>query len=219
VGYLNALALTIIVKQLPKILGYKVEADNVIAAAVETVAKLSQAVMLSVLVGVGCLVIIFAFKRWVPRIPGALVAVVAATIASAVFGFQEMGLKVVGVVPSGLPSFAFPQIDLADFGPYLFPAFAIALMGFADTAVASELFADRNKYEVDADRDLYGLGAASLLSGLFGGFAVSASDSRTAVADNAGGKSHGWSPNPIGLCLMRKPRAMPISRRRRCWKN
>jgi MFS superfamily sulfate permease-like transporter len=196
VGYLNALALTIIVKQLPKILGYKVEADNVIAAAVGTIAKLSQTVMLSV-----------------------LVAVVAATIASAVFGFQEMGLKVVGVVPSGLPSFAFPQIDLADFGSYLFPAFAIALMGFADTAVASELFADRNKYEVDADRDLYGLGAASLLSGLFGGFAVSASDSCTAVADNAGGKSHGWSPNPTGLCLMRKPRAMPISRRRRCWKN
>ena len=92
-------------------------------------------------------------------------------------------------MPAGLPSFAFPTIEWTDLGLYLMPAFAIALMGFADTAVASELFADRNKYEVDPDRDLFGLGAASLLSGLFGGFAVSASDSRTAVADNAGGKS------------------------------
>lgn len=189
VGYLNALALTIIIKQLPKILGYKVEADNLIPATIELVRKLPQTVPLSLAVGAGCLAIIFIFKRWIPKIPGALVAVVVATIVSAVFGFEAMGLKVVGVVPSGLPSMSFPRIDLADLGLYIFPAFAIALMGFADTAVASELFADRNKYEVDADRDLYGLGAASLLSGLFGGFAVSASDSRTAVADNAGGKS------------------------------
>lgn len=189
VGYLNALALTIIVKQLPKILGYKVEAEDIIPAALEMVRKLPQTVPLSVIVGVACLVIIFIFKRWIPRIPGALVAVVLATVASALLGFQAMGLKVVGVVPSGLPSLAFPQINLADFAGYLFPAFAIALMGFADTAVASELFADRNKYEVDANRDLYGLGAASLLSGLFGGFAVSASDSRTAVAENSGGKT------------------------------
>jgi high affinity sulfate transporter 1 len=189
VGYLNALAITIIVKQLPKITGYTVEADNVIAAAVEFVAKLPKTVPLSVIVGVGCLLIIFGFKRWLPKIPGALVAVVAATILSAVLGFEAMGLKVVGLVPSGLPSLSFPQIDFKDFGLYLLPAFAIALMGFADTTVASELFADRNKYEVDPDRDLFGLGAASLLSGLFGGFAVSASDSRTAVADNAGGKS------------------------------
>jgi high affinity sulfate transporter 1 len=189
VGYLNALALTIVVKQLPKILGYSVEADDVIPAAIEVVANLSKTVPLSVMVGAGCLLIIFGFSRWMPKIPGALVAVVLATIVSAVFGFQAQGLKVVGVVPAGLPSLAFPAIDWADFGLYLVPAFAIALMGFADTAVASELFADRNKYEVDPDRDLFGLGLASLLSGLFGGFAVSASDSRTAVADNAGGKS------------------------------
>ena len=93
VGYLNALALTIVVKQLPKILGYSVEADNVIPAALETVAKLGQTVPLSVAVGVGCLVIIFVFSRWLPKIPGALVAVVAATIVSAVFGFQAMGLE------------------------------------------------------------------------------------------------------------------------------
>ena len=189
VGYLNALALTIVVKQLPKILGYSVEADAVIPAAIEVVANLGKTVPLSVMVGAGCLLIISGFSRWLPRIPGALVAVVLATIISAVMDFQAQGLKVVGVVPAGLPAFAFPTIEWTDFGLYLAPAFAIALMGFADTAVASELFADRNKYEVDPDRDLFGLGMASLLSGLFGGFAVSASDSRTAVADNAGGKS------------------------------
>ena len=202
VGYLNALALTIIVKQLPKILGYSVEAENVIAAAWETIAKLGQTVPLSLLVGGGCLLIIFGFQRWLPKIPGALVAVVVATIVSAGFGFPAMGLKVVGTIPSGLPSFAFPRIDLADLGLYLLPAFAIALMGFADTAVTSELFADRNKYEVDPDRDLYGLGAASLLSGLFGGFAVSASDSRTAVSENAGGKSQVTNLVGVGVIAL-----------------
>ena len=200
VGYLNALALTIIVKQLPKILGYSVEAENVLAAAWETIAKLGQTVPLSLIVGGGCLLIIFGFQRWLPKIPGALVAVVVATIASAWFGFAALGLKVVGTIPSGLPSFAFPRIDLADLGLYLLPAVAIALMGFADTAVTSELFADRNKYDIDPDRDLYGLGAASLLSGLFGGFAVSASDSRTAVSENAGGKSQ--VTNLIGVAVI-----------------
>lgn len=189
VGYLNALALTIVVKQLPKILGFKVEADDVLPAAWELVTKLNQTVWLSLLVGAGCLAIIFIFQRWIPKIPGALVAVVVATVLSAMLGFAEMGLKVVGIVPSGLPSLAIPQFEWSSLPLYLLPAFAIALMGFADTAVASELFADRNKYEVNPNQDLYGLGAASLLSGLFGGFAVSASDSRTAVADNAGGKS------------------------------
>ena len=188
-SYLNALALTIVVKQLPKILGYKVEAEDVIPAALELIAKLGQTVWLSLLVGVGCLVIIYVFKRWIPKIPGALVAVIVATAASAMLGWAAQGLKVVGAIPSGLPSFAIPHVELSSLGAYLLPALAIALMGFADTAVASELFADRNKYEVDPDKDLYGLGAASLLSGLFGGFAVSASDSRTAVAETAGGKS------------------------------
>ncbi len=200
VGYLNALALTIVVKQLPKILGYSVGADDVIPAAIEVVANLGKTVPLSVMVGAGCLLIIFGFSRWLPKIPGALVAVVLATIVSAVLNFQAQGLKVVGVVPAGLPSFAFPTIEWADFGLYLGPALAIALMGFADTAVASELFADRNKYEVDPDRDLFGLGMASLLSGLFGGFAVSASDSRTAVADNAGGKSQ--VANLVGVAVI-----------------
>ena len=189
VGYLNALALTIVVKQMPKILGFKVVADDVLPAAWELFTKLGQTVWLSLLIGVGCLIIIYIFKRWIPKIPGALVAVVVATAASALFGWTAQGLKVVGEIPSGLPSFAIPQVELSSLGAYLLPALAIALMGFADTAVASELFADRNKYEVDPDKDLYGLGAASLLSGLFGGFAVSASDSRTAVADTAGGKS------------------------------
>lgn len=189
VGYLNALALTIVVKQLPKILGFSVSSENVLAATVELIGKLSQTVLLSVLVGVACLVIIFGFKRWFPKIPGTLVAVVVATVVSGLWNLEALGLSVVGAIPSGLPSIALPQVNPSDFGLFLLPAFAIALMGFADTTVTSELFADRNKYEVDSNRDLLGLGAASLFSGLFGGLAVSASDSRTAVSDNAGGRS------------------------------
>lgn len=200
VGYLNALALTILVKQLPKILGIDVGADATIPAAIEIIQNLGSTQMLSLAVGLGCIVIIFGFQRFMPKIPGSLVAVVAALIASSLLNLADQGVAVVGSVPSGLPSLSFPDVGFSDLGLYLVPALGIALMGFADTTATSQLFADRNKYDVDSNRDLFGLGAASFVSGLFGGLPVSASDSRTAVANNAGGKSQ--VANLVGVAVI-----------------
>ena len=117
------------------------------------------------------------------------IAVVVALVVSAALDLQEEGLSVVGELPAGLPSIAVPVDAFSEFGLLLLPAFAVAVMGFADTTVTSTVFAERGRYKVDANKDLMGLGAASTLSGLAGGLTVSASDSRTAVGESAGGKS------------------------------
>jgi high affinity sulfate transporter 1 len=200
VGYMNALAVTILVGQAPKILGYDVEADGVIPSAIELVRNIGDTQLLPLAVGTGCLVIIFGLRRVAPRIPGALVAVVIALIVSAALDLADQGLDVVGELPAGLPSIALPTGEFNELGLLLLPAFAVALMGFADTTVTSTVFAERNGYRVDANKDLNGLGTASVFSGLVGGLPVSASDSRTAVANEAGGKSQ--VTNLVGMVVI-----------------
>lgn len=189
VGYMNALAVTILVGQAPKILGFDVESEGVVPQTLEMLGNLGDTQMLPLTVGVACLVIIFGLKKVAPQIPGALVAVVVALLASALLDLEAEGLAVVGDLPSGLPSIALPVDAFSEFGLLLLPAFAVAVMGFADTTVTSTVFAERSKYHVDSNKDLLGLGAASAFSGLAGGLPVSASDSRTAVAASAGGRS------------------------------
>jgi MFS superfamily sulfate permease-like transporter len=154
------------------------------------VRRLGETRILPLVVGGSCLLIIFVLQRVAPRVPGALVAVVLALVASTVLDLQSRGLAVVGELPAGLPSLSVPVDALTSFGSsMLLPAFAVAVMGFADTTVTSSIFSERGRYQVDANKDLLGLGAASALSGLAGGLPVSASDSRTAVADTTGGRS------------------------------
>ncbi|HEX6887654.1 MAG TPA: SulP family inorganic anion transporter [Candidatus Nanopelagicales bacterium] len=190
VGYINALAVTIIVGQASKILGFQVEADGVIPEAWEMLRRLGDTQLLPLVVGGACLAVILVLQRLAPKVPGALVAVVGALVASTVLDLEADGLAVVGALPSGLPSIAVPVDALGEFGGLLLlPAFAVAVMGFADTTVTASIFGERGRYQVDANKDLLGLGAASAFSGLAGGLPVSASDSRTAVAVSAGGRS------------------------------
>ncbi len=200
IGYLNALAVTILVDQAPKLLGIDTEAEGIIPKAFGVVTHLGDAQVLSVVVGVGCLAIIFGLKRIAPKIPGTLVAVVIALVASAALDLQSAGLAVVGDLPPGLPAIALPIDAMGDLGLLLLPAFAVAIMGFADTTVTSTVFAERSHYRVDANKDLLGLGAASAFSGLVGGLSVSASDSRTAVAESAGGRSQ--VANLVGVVVI-----------------
>lgn len=200
VGYMNALAITIIVNQAPKILGYSVEASDVLPAIGEILSNLGSTDVLSLAMGAGCLVIIFGLRRIAPQIPGALVAVIVALVVSAALDLADEGLDVVGDLPAGLPSIGLPSADLGQSAVLLLAAAAVALMGFADTTVTSTVFAERGRYRVDANQDLYGLGAASAFSGLAGGLTISASDSRTAVAAQAGGKSQ--VANLVGVVVI-----------------
>jgi MFS superfamily sulfate permease-like transporter len=134
--------------------------------------------------------VIFAFKRWRPRIPGVLVAVVGATVAVGAFDLaQRYDLSVVGPLPKGLPSFEIPSVSADHLDALVAGAIGIALVSFADTSVLSRTFAIRGGYRVDPNQELVALGAANAAAGLFQGFSVSSSSSRTPVAEAAGAKT------------------------------
>ena len=135
-------------------------------------------------------VVILAFKRWAPKVPGVLIAVAGATLAVAAFDLAaRAGVSVIGPLPQGLPAFQVPSVSLDELGTLLAGAVAIALVSFADTSVLSRTFALRGGYEVDENQELVALGAANMAAGLFQGFSVSSSASRTPVAESAGAKT------------------------------
>jgi len=191
IGYMNGLALTILVSQLPKMFGFSVDADGLIGEAqafVHGVAN-GQAVAPAVAVGVGSLILMVVLSRWLPNVPGVLVAVIAAMAVAAAFNLGAAGVKLVGVLPSGLPPFSVPIPDVRDLGLLAAGAIGIAIVSLADTISTSSAFAARTGQEVHADQEMVGIGAANLAAGLFGGFPVSTSGSRTAVAERAGAKT------------------------------
>jgi high affinity sulfate transporter 1 len=191
-GYVNGIALTVIVGQLPKLFGFSVDAEGLIDEARGFVQAVSSGNTntTALVIGLASLAVILGFKRWLPRVPGILVAVVGATIVVGVFDLAtRAGVSVVGVLPQGLPPFSIPSISLNELSVLLAGAVGIALVSFADTSVLSRTFALRGGYQVDPNQELVALGAANIGSGLFQGFATSSSSSRTPVAADAGAKT------------------------------
>jgi len=191
-GYLNGIAITVVAGQLPKLLGFRTSADSLSAEilGLEKGIAGGRVNATAVIVGVSCLLVILACKRWVPKLPGVLVAVAGATICSALFDLHaRTGISVVGALPQGLPGFRVPNVTLNDVGALVAGSAAIALVCSADMSVLSRIFAIRGGYHVDNNQELIALGAANVAAGLFQGFSVSGSASRTPVAEAAGGKT------------------------------
>jgi high affinity sulfate transporter 1 len=191
-GYMNGIALTVLLSQLPKLFGFSIDAEGVIPEAVAFLRGVGDGKTntAALIIGVACLLVILGFKRWRPGIPGVLVAVVGATVAVGAFGLaQRYHLSVVGPLPKGLPSFQVPSVSASHFDALVAGAIGIALVSFADTSVLSRTFAIRGGYRVDPNQELVALGAANVASGLFQGFSVSSSSSRTPVAESAGAKT------------------------------
>jgi sulfate permease, SulP family len=188
-GYQAGLALVVIASQLPKLLGLEVLGDRTLGRAIEIGRGLPEIRPEVVVIGVAGLVVVvvFAAKRW--RLPGALVAIVGATVIVEMFGSTFGSVPVLGSLPAGLPPITLPKVSFGDAAALLPASAAIALIAAADTIVSSKAFAHRNRYEVDANRDLVGLGAANLASGISGGITTSASAARTAVVEMVGGRS------------------------------
>ena len=190
VGYMNGIALMILVGQLPKLLGFSVDATGVVDGIVELGRGIAdgKTVPAALLIGLASLALIFGLRRVSPRIPGVLVAVVAAGVVVQVLGLSD-DLKVVGQVPPGLPKIGLPAVTMSDLMTLLPSALGIALISFADTSVISHAFAARRGERVDADRELAALGAVNVTAGLFSGFASSGSATRTPVAEAAGSRT------------------------------
>jgi high affinity sulfate transporter 1 len=191
-GYLNGIAATIMVGQLPTLFGFSTDAEGFIDEArafVEGVAA-GETNVAALLVGLATLVGILLLKAWRPRFPGILVAVLAATILSAAFDLAgRFAIETVGPLPPGVPRPSLPAIPLEHLDTLLPAAVAIALVSMADTAVLSRSLAKAGGYRVDPDQELTGLGSANVGSALMTGFPISASASRTPVAISAGAKT------------------------------
>jgi high affinity sulfate transporter 1 len=191
IGYMNGLALTILVGQLPKLFGFSVDGDGFLPELTGFARGLAdgETVGAALAVGVFGLVVIVSLQHWLPKAPGVLVSVVASVLAADAFDLADRGVDVVGVLPQGFPPFTVPDIGLSDIGLLAGGALGIALVSLTDTISTASSFAARSGDEVDGEKEMIGIGAANLAAGLFQGFPVSTSGSRTAVAEQAGAKT------------------------------
>jgi high affinity sulfate transporter 1 len=189
VGYMNGLAFVIIAGQLPKLFGFSTDVEGFGPEVKAFVLGLDQTVGAALLVGLGVLTILLVVPRFTRVLPAVLVAIVAATVVSAVFDLQAHGVATVGTLPRGIPKPSLPWTKLSDFGPLLVAAMGITLVSLADTIATSSSFGARRGEEVDPNQEMIGIGAANLAAGVLQGFAVSTSGSRTAVVEQAGAKS------------------------------
>ncbi|MFL9892488.1 SulP family inorganic anion transporter [Paraburkholderia sp. RL17-381-BIF-C] len=190
-GYMNGIALTVLISQLPKVFGCSIPSEG----PLRNVRALVIAVMdgqtnwTTFMVGAGTLAVILLLKGS-RRIPGVLIAVVGATVmAGALDLAARAGVAVLGSLPQGLPAFSIPWIATADMAPVLIGGCAVALVSFADTSVLSRVYSARTGVYVDPNQEMVGLGVANLAAGLFQGFPISSSSSRTPVAEAAGAKT------------------------------
>jgi high affinity sulfate transporter 1 len=191
IGYMNGLALTILVGQLPKLFGFSVDADGFIPEAVgfaEGVAS-GDAVVAALAVGLLGLVLIAGLQRLVPKFPAVLVAVVVSILVANAFNLADHGVSLVGPLPQGFPPLTLPSVQWSDMALLAAGAVGIAVVSLTDTISTSSAFAARAGQEVDGDREMIGIGAANIAAGFFQGFPVSTSGSRTAVAEQAGAKT------------------------------
>jgi high affinity sulfate transporter 1 len=190
-GYMNGIALTVILSQVPKLLGFSVSAQGPLRQAWGTLQKVwtGNTNVVALAIGGSMLGLILVLKRW-PRIPGMLIAVVAATAVVAIFDLgARTGISVLGPLPQGLPAPRLPLMNVADLQPVVMGALAVALVSFADTSVLSRTYAARLRSPVDPNQEMVGLGLANLAAGLFQGIPISSSSSRTPVAEAAGART------------------------------
>jgi high affinity sulfate transporter 1 len=190
-GYMSGIAVTILVGQLPRLCGFSVEGRGLLTETrdfVQGVAR-GQVNRPSLAVGLAGIVVILVLRRVWRAFPGVMAAVVLGIVAVALFDLDAQGVKVIGVLPEGLPAFTLPTVELADLGALLSGALGIALVAVADTTVLSQSLAAQRDEVVDPNQELRALGAANLATGLFQGFAISSSASRTPVAVSAGARS------------------------------
>jgi high affinity sulfate transporter 1 len=190
-GYMNGIALTVLISQLPKLFGFSIENEGPLRSlwAIGGAILEGRTNWVAFGIGLGTLAVILLLQKD-KRLPNVLIAVVGATVVAGVLDLgTQYGVKVLGPLPEGLPGFAFPWIGYSDLGPVLIGGSAIALVSFADTSVLSRTYAARLGMQVDPNQEMVGLGAANLVTGFFQGFPISSSASRTPVAEVAGAQT------------------------------
>jgi high affinity sulfate transporter 1 len=189
-GYMNGIALTVLVSQMPKLFGFKVRGDELIPRAIGFGSGVLEGKtnLVALALGGSALILILALKRFL-KVPGVLLAVGGATVAVALLGLDRHGVVILGDLPRGLPTFSIPVPSWKQIGALAAPALGIAVVSFADTSVLSRVYSAKTREHVDPNQEMFGLGAANLAAGFFQGFPISSSSSRTPVAAASGSKT------------------------------
>lgn len=190
-GYMNGIALTVLISQLPKLFGFSIESEGPLRSlwAIASAILGGQINWVAFAIGLATLIVILLLRNN-KRVPGLLIAVVGATLVVGVLDLgTQYGVKVLGPLPQGLPGFVVPWITSSDLVPVLIGGCAVAMVSFADTSVLSRAYAARLGSRVDPNQEMVGLGAANLATGFFQGFPISSSSSRTPVAEAAGART------------------------------
>jgi SulP family sulfate permease len=189
VGYMTGAALILMASQFDKLFGIHLDHGDFFPRLVELAGKIQLTHLRTLLLGLGLLALGVALRKLAPKVPAALVVVVTAIVVSQVFNLENYGVAVIGKFPHALPAFAIPHVAWRDVHTLLPAAVAIALLTYTEGILLARAFAAKHSYEVNANQELTALGLADLATGLFQGFAITASQSRTTINDSAGGKS------------------------------
>jgi len=188
-GFVFGLALVIAIKQVPKIFGFEAIEGNFFQRLWDIIINLPETHLLTLLVGVSSLVLMLLLERFVPRVPAALVALVYGIAVVSIFALYDYGVHIVGDIQGGFAGPGLPDVSLGDIIALLPGALAIALVAFAEAIGPARQFASKYGYQINTDQELIGIGASNAGAGIFQGFPVGTSLSKTAANDSAGGKT------------------------------
>jgi high affinity sulfate transporter 1 len=189
VGFLNGVGIHILLGQIGRIFGFAMESHGIVPSLLELAGKLPQTHLPTLTVGLLSLGALLATRRFVPRLPAPLVAIALGVAVVKAFDLGSRGVAVVGAVPAGLPAWRWPELDPAALRPLVLGALGVALLSFSNAMVVARSFAAKGRYDVDADREFFAIGAAQVAAALSQGFAVSGTESRTAMNHAMGGRS------------------------------
>ena len=193
IGYMAGIAGLMIVSQLGKVTGISVEGDSVLSELRSFVTHLGQLHWPTLLVAAGTFALLVALQRFLPRWPGPLIAMVLAAVAVAWLNLDQLGVKTVGTVPRGLPPASTPDFSTVDLSTLIPAALGVTIVAYTDNVVTARAFATRRREVIDARQEFLALGAANLGAGLFSGFPVSSSGSRTVIGDAVGSRTQLYS--------------------------
>ncbi len=188
-GYLNGIAISIIVGQLGRLFGFQLDSGGFFAVTADFLSKLRQTHWPTLAVGLGVFALLRLLKRAGPRVPAPLIGIGSGIVLAVVLSLDQRGVTLLGTIPAGLPPLSLPDIHAADVAPLVLGALGLALISYNSAMVTARGFALKNRYHIDSNQEFIALGVADIGAGLLQGFAISGADSRTAVNDSVGGKS------------------------------
>jgi len=189
VGFMNGLSLSIVLGQMGPLFGISLESTGFFPRVYEFVVSLSRTHLPTLGIGLLSLSALLAAQRYLPRIPAALVAMAVAALVALIFRLERAGVAMIGLVPGGLPQLAIPSVPLNVLPVLLAEAAGLALVSFSSMMLVARSFADKNRYDVDPDREIAALGAANLAAAISQSFVVTGSGPRTVIAESAGGRT------------------------------